>query len=187
MTLSTQFITMITMILSGVYLGASYHTFKRLERLWLTSITWKYLLEILFWLLQAVVLYVILFLINEGILRFYVFLAVICGYAMFKSLFEQVFSRVIGVVFRILHDIYRFIYRTIELLIVKPVVFIITVLFVCITRLFTIIITILVSILKAISWPFKMIFTALAKLIPKNAQKYLHPFYRIYSKIKNKD
>lgn len=80
---------MISMILSGIYLGASYFTFKRLERLWLSSIIWKYIFEFLFWLLQAVILYVILFLINEGVLRFYVFLAIICGYAMFKGLFEQ--------------------------------------------------------------------------------------------------
>ncbi|WP_058305659.1 spore cortex biosynthesis protein YabQ [Gracilibacillus massiliensis] len=187
MTLSTQFITMISMVLSGVYLGASYHTFKRLERLWLSSITWKYLLEILFWLLQAVVLYVILFLINEGILRFYVFLAVICGYAMFKSLIEQVFSRILDVIFRILHDIYRFLYRTIELLIVRPIIFIITVFIVCITKVFTFFITILLAILKVISWPIRALFSVLFNMVPKNAQKYLHPFYRIYSKIKNKD
>ncbi len=187
MTLSTQFITMISMVLSGVYVGASYHTFKRLERLWFSSIVWKYLLELTYWLLQAVVLYGILFLINEGILRFYVFLAIICGYAMYKSLFEKPFSRLLDVIFRIFHHIYRFLYRTIELIIVKPIVFIVTVLIISITKLFTFFFTILLVLLKVISWPIRALISILSKIFPQNAQKYLEPFYRIYSKIRRKD
>ncbi len=187
MTLSTQFVTMISMVLSGVYVGASYHTFKRLERLWLYNIVWKYLLELTFWLLQAVVLYVILFLINEGILRFYVFLAIMCGYPMYKSLFEKPFSRLLDTIFRILHQIYRFLYRTIEILLVKPVVFIATVLIISITKIFTLLFTILLAFIKVISWPIRALISVLVKVFPKNAQKYLHLFYRIYSKIRRKD
>ena len=111
MTLSTQFITIIAMVVSGVYLGASYHTFKRLERLWTSSILWKYVLEILFWLIQAAILYFILFFVNEGILRFYIFLAVLCGYAMFKSLFEQAFGLVVETLILGARVIYRLLYQ----------------------------------------------------------------------------
>ncbi|MGP4042597.1 spore cortex biosynthesis protein YabQ [Gracilibacillus sp. D59] len=187
MTLSTQFITIISMVLSGAYLGASYHTFKRMERLWRSSILWKYVLEILFWLLQAAILYFVLFLVNEGILRFYIFLAVLCGYAMFKSLFEQAFGRIVDVFIHTLLKIYRFFYRIIEIIIVKPIVFIVSLIVVCITKVFTILYSFILLLLKVLGWPVKMIISILSSLLPKNTPKYLLPFSRIYSKIKRKD
>ncbi|WP_208587318.1 spore cortex biosynthesis protein YabQ [Gracilibacillus suaedae] len=187
MTLSTQFITIITMIVSGVYLGASYHTFKRLERLWTSSILWKYVLEILFWLIQAVILYFILFFVNEGILRFYIFLAVLCGYAMFKSLFEQAFGRIVDTLIRIVLRIYRFLYRIIEIFVVKPIVFIVSLIVVSISKVFTALYSLLLILLKILGWPVKLILSILQPLLPKNAKKYLHPFYRFYSKIRKKE
>ncbi|UOQ49512.1 spore cortex biosynthesis protein YabQ [Gracilibacillus caseinilyticus] len=187
MTLSTQFLTMIAMVLSGVYLGASYYTFKRTAQLWRSSIIWKYVLELLFWLIQAVVIYFVLFWVNEGILRFYIFLAVLCGYAMFKSLFEGLFSRILDVIIGAIKRIYHFIYRTIEILLVKPLVFIVSVVIVCVTKLYQAIVFMLAGIFSILAWPFRMVFSLIEKLLPKNAKKYLHPFYKIYSKIKNKD
>ncbi|QGH32657.1 spore cortex biosynthesis protein YabQ [Gracilibacillus salitolerans] len=187
MTLSTQFITIITMVVSGVYLGASYHTFKRLERLWTSSILWKYVLEMLFWLIQAAILYFVLFLVNEGILRLYIFLAVLCGYAMFKSLFEQAFGRIVDTLIRIVLHIYRFIYRIVEIFVVKPIVFIVSLVVVCITKVFTGLYSLLLLLLKVVGWPIKVIVSILSPLLPKNAKKYLHLFYRFYSKIKRKE
>ncbi|MGN8648238.1 spore cortex biosynthesis protein YabQ [Gracilibacillus sp. HCP3S3_G5_1] len=187
MTLSTQFITIITMMLSGVYLGASYHTFKRMERLWTSSIIWKYVLELLFWLVQAIILYFVLFLVNEGILRLYIFVAVLCGYAMFKSLFEQAFNRMVDLIIRIVLRIYRFIYRIVELIIVKPVVFIVSLVVVCITKIFTTLFSLILLLLKGLGWPFKMLISIISPILPKNVPKFLHPFYRFYSKIKRKE
>lgn len=187
MTLSTQFITITSMMLSGVYLGASYHTFKRMERLWKSSIIWKYVLELLFWLVQAIILYFVLFLVNEGILRLYIFVAVLCGYAMFKSLFEQAFNRMVDLIIRIVLRIYRFIYRIVELIIVKPVVFIVSLVVVCITKIFTTLFSLILLLLKGLGWPFKMFISIISPILPKNVPKFLHPFYRIYSKIKRKE
>ncbi|SFM50089.1 spore cortex biosynthesis protein YabQ [Gracilibacillus orientalis] len=187
MTLSTQFITIITMVVTGVYLGASYHTFKRLEQWWTSSILWKYVLEILFWLIQAAILYLVLFLVNEGILRLYIFLAVLCGYAMFKSLFEQAFGRIVDMLIRFVLHIYRFLYRIVEIFVVKPIVFIVSLIVVCISKVLIALYSFILLLLKVLGWPFKVIISILSRLLPKNAKNYLHLFYRFYSKIRKKE
>ncbi|MDX8047546.1 spore cortex biosynthesis protein YabQ [Gracilibacillus sp. S3-1-1] len=183
MTLSTQFITIISMIIAGVYLGASYYTFKRVERLWTSSIIWKYGLELLFWLLQASVLYLLLFIVNEGVLRFYLLLAVFCGYAMFKALFEQSFGRVLDKLIHILLWIYRLMYRTIKLLLVKPIVFVVSLLVVVVMK----IIRLLWLLLRIPLWPIKTLLSLIIRILPKRLQKFLHPFWRFYSKMKKED
>ncbi|WP_066185618.1 MULTISPECIES: spore cortex biosynthesis protein YabQ [Gracilibacillus] len=182
MTLSTQFITLLTMLLSGVYVGAAYFTFNRLAPIWRNSITWKYLLEILFWFIQAMVLFTVLFVVNEGIVRFYLFLAVLCGFAMFKALFERLFSRVLEICIHVIKHLYRFFYQLIRILLVRPIVWIVTVIVVILLK----IVSLLLTILKWVFFPITWLFHKVRKLLPKNAQNYLHLFHRFYSKIRRK-
>ncbi|GAB2564340.1 spore cortex biosynthesis protein YabQ [Gracilibacillus alcaliphilus] len=180
MTLSTQFITLLAMILSGVYLGMAYHTFKRFEHLWISSILWKYLLEVLFWLIQAIVLYTILFIANEGIVRFYLLLAVLCGYAMFKALLERLYHRMLEVLIHVVKSIYRFIYRLLRLLIIQPIVWIVTMLVAVVLKLLTIIWVVIRWLLSPLFW----LGGHVGKIFSKNAKKYLQLFKSFYSKIK---
>lgn len=187
MTLTVQFATMLSMVLSGVFIGASYHTFKRIEKPWFHHIFWRYGAEILFWLLHAILLYYILYIVNEGILRFYVFLSVFCGYAMFKSLFEGVYKRLLDILLHLLRRIYDMIYKVINFSIIQPIVWIISIVLLLLSKIATFILSILLLCWKVITWPIKWIILQLIKLLPKNAQKYLHHFYSKYSKIIKKD
>src|SRR5699024_5518630 len=68
-------ITMLTMIAGGVYLGFAFETYRRLTRGLRKNWLFLYVLELGFWFIQTAVLFYILFKVNEGELRIYVFLA----------------------------------------------------------------------------------------------------------------
>ena len=79
MTLSIQFITMAAMVLSGIYLGVIRDTFQRFAIYWKGRKLLSYLLEIIFWILQTLVVFYVLFLVNAGEIRLYIILACLLG------------------------------------------------------------------------------------------------------------
>ena len=75
MTLSTQFMTMLAMIGMGIFFGAGLDTYNRFlkrrkRKSWLVFIN-----DVLFWILQGLFIFFILFRVNQGELRFYIFIA----------------------------------------------------------------------------------------------------------------
>ncbi|WP_163539354.1 spore cortex biosynthesis protein YabQ [Gracilibacillus sp. YIM 98692] len=187
MTLDTQFLTMFTMIGAGVYVGIAYHTYNRVANFWAGSSISKYVLEIIFWLLQAGILYGILYFVNEGIIRMYIFLAILCGYAMFKALLEQTYDRWLDKLFKIISHIYRIIARCFYFMVIKPIMLIVALITFVVTKLFLLIIYMVKWISKLIYYPIHLLFTLIYKLLPKNVKKYLHHFRQFCSRIIGKD
>ena len=78
MSLTTQLATMLAMIGMGSWLGAALDTYNRfLQRQdrthWIVLIN-----DILFWIVQGLIIFYVLLLVNEGELRFYIFLSILC-------------------------------------------------------------------------------------------------------------
>lgn len=123
MTLSVQFLTMLSMIGMGSLFGASLDTYQRflkrpLRKSWVVFIN-----DILFWLLQGLAIFYILFLVNEGELRFYIFLALLCGFAAYQALMKNIYLKLLEIVISTIISIYYFIVKVIRLLIIRPVQF----------------------------------------------------------------
>src|SRR5699024_5655404 len=89
MTLHVQLITMLTMIAGGVYLGCAFETYRRLTRGLRKSWLFLYVLELGLWFIQTAVLFYMLFKVNGGELRIYVFLACLLGYSMYVVIFQK--------------------------------------------------------------------------------------------------
>jgi len=51
--------------------------------------------DVLFWAVQALFVFYVLLLVNDGELRFYLFLALLCGYAAYQSLLRSLYVRVL--------------------------------------------------------------------------------------------
>lgn len=185
MTLSTQFLTIITMVAGGIYLGAAIETFRRFEPFWRKRVIFSYFIEICFWLLQTLILFFLLYLVNQGELRFYILLAILCGFAMFKSLFESIYKRILERVIRIIISIYRFSYQLILTVIVRPIKWIFTVSISCLLWLWGLIIWILFLVFKVVWYPIRFIFKLIWRMMPQNAKKYMTQLAGFYSKIKN--
>lgn len=91
MSLTTQFLTMLSMVGMGIATGASLDTYRRVirrraGRYWLSFIN-----DTVFWIFQALLIFYVLYRVNRGELRFYVFLALLCGYSAYEGLIKWIY------------------------------------------------------------------------------------------------
>ena len=121
MTLSTQFLTMLSMIGMGSLFGAMFDTYQRFlnrpkRKTWIVFCN-----DLLFWIIQALLIFYTLFIINNGEIRFYIFIALICGFAAYQSLFKGIYLRLLEMVIETIIAVTKFLKKTFQLLIYKPI------------------------------------------------------------------
>ena len=196
MTLSTQFLTMLSMIGMGSLFGVMFDTYQRFldrpnRKSWIVFIN-----DLLFWVIQALIIFYILFLVNNGELRFYIFVALLCGFAAYQSLFKGIYLKLLEAMIRSVIALYQFIRRAFQLLIYKPVVGIIQLLISIIIllgrgtfSLVKFILKVLLFILKVLWVPIAKIIIIIWKLLPKSIKKYVEKLYNktagFFMEIKN--
>ncbi|WP_110114684.1 spore cortex biosynthesis protein YabQ [Bacillus sp. CGMCC 1.16541] len=189
MSLNIQFYTMIAMIVMGSYLGAALDTYQyffnrsKVAR-WLTFIN-----DFLFWILQSLFIFYVLFQVNEGELRFYAFLALLCGFAAYQSLFKQLYLKALKVVVSIFVKMYRFVVSLFIVLLVKPIRWFVHVVILCLIALYKVLLSTLNVTIRIIVAPFKWISFIVWRMMPSRVKtlfrrfwKYVEGFYR---KVKN--
>jgi spore cortex biosynthesis protein YabQ len=192
MTLSTQFLTMLSMVGMGSLFGVMFDTYQRFlkrpnRKSWIVFFN-----DLLFWILQALLIFYTLFLVNNGELRFYIFIALLCGYAAYQSLFKGIYLRLLELIIRTVISIYRFIRKTFLLLVYKPVLgliqLVISIIILLGRGLFTLVkfvFKIILFILKVIVKPIEKIVLIIWKLLPKSIKKSVEKLYnRTAGKIK---
>ncbi|MCM3707798.1 MULTISPECIES: spore cortex biosynthesis protein YabQ [Cytobacillus] len=184
MTLTTQFVTMLAMIGMGSVFGAALDTYNRFlqrtkRKSWLVFIN-----DILFWIVQGLVIFYILFLVNKGELRFYIFIALLCGFAAYQSLFKKMYLRVLEISIRMVISIYRFFVKTLTVLIYKPIQGLIMALVAIavmlgkgLYSLLKVILRVFWFILKIVFLPVKWILSLLWKVLPKKIKKTVEKLY----------
>ena len=184
MTLSTQFLTMLSMIGMGSLFGAMFDTYQRFlnrpkQKAWIVFIN-----DILFWVIQALIIFYTLFVVNSGELRFYIFIALLCGFAAYQALFKAIYLRLLEMVIQSVIAIYNFIIKMLQILIYKPVIGLIQLLIMIILALGRGLITlvkfvfkIVLFILKIILVPLQKIMMLFWKLLPKGIKKTVDKLY----------
>lgn len=196
MTLSTQFLTMLSMIGMGSLFGVMFDTYQRFldrpnRKSWIVFFN-----DLLFWVIQALIIFYILFLVNNGELRFYIFVALLCGFAAYQSLFKGIYLRSLEFIIKTVIAIYRFMRRAFQLLIYKPVLgliqLIISIIILLGRGLFSLVkfvLKILSVVLRVIWVPIEKIMLLLWKLLPKTIKKSVEKLYNktagIFMEIKN--
>ncbi|MCO7176937.1 spore cortex biosynthesis protein YabQ [Sporolactobacillus kofuensis] len=123
MTLHEQYVSLILMIVMGVWIGASFSVYQRYVhpgrgRRWLLLIS-----DPLFWIVQALLLFALLMPVNEGQLRLYYFLGIALGFAFYKALLERPFMRLFNRVMTAIVRTGRFIAKTVYQLFLYPLFF----------------------------------------------------------------
>lgn len=184
MTLTTQFMTMLAMIGMGSYFGAALDTYNRfLQRSkrkgWIVFCN-----DILFWLLQGMLIFYILFLVNKGEVRFYIFLALLCGFAAYQSLLKKAYLRLLEMIISTIVSIYRFLLKTFHILIYKPIysliLMIISLSIMLGKGLFTLVIwlvKVLLFTIRTLLKPLAFILRLLWKILPKGIKKFVEKLY----------
>ncbi|MEH7076691.1 spore cortex biosynthesis protein YabQ [Neobacillus drentensis] len=184
MTLSTQFFTLLSMIGMGSLFGAMFDTYQRFlnrpkRKQWIVFFN-----DLLFWIIQAVIIFYTLFLVNNGELRFYIFLALLCGFAAYQSLFKGIYLRLLEMTIKTIIAIGRFIKKTFQLLIYKPIVGLIQLIIIIILTIGRGLLTlvkfigkVLLLIAKIILFPIQKIVLLFWKLLPKSLKKSVEKLY----------
>lgn len=184
MTLSTQFLTMLSMIGMGTLFGAMFDTYQRFlkrpkRRSWIVFFN-----DLLFWITQALIIFYVLFLVNNGELRFYIFIALLCGFAAYQSLMKGLYLRLLEITIHTVVSVYQFIRKSFMVLIYKPIIGIIQLLISLIILLGRGLFTLVKFVLKVLLFIFKVIFVPihkiiiiLWKLLPKGLKKYVEKLY----------
>ncbi|KAB2328839.1 spore cortex biosynthesis protein YabQ [Cytobacillus depressus] len=184
MTLSTQFLTMLSMIGMGSMFGAALDTYNRFlkrsnRKSWIVFIN-----DILFWIVQGLAIFYILFIVNRGELRFYIFIALLCGFAAYQSLIKHIYLRLLEIVISMIISIYRFIVKVIYLGLFKPIrgliLFAISLLVMTsrgLLSLLKMLFKISLFICKVALLPIKWIFVLLWKVLPKRLKKSVEKLY----------
>ncbi|MFC7322307.1 spore cortex biosynthesis protein YabQ [Halobacillus campisalis] len=185
MTLTTQFMTMISMIAGGIYIGMAADTFERLfykrnKKSWL-----EFVWQSAFWITQAAFLFYILYKVNYGEMRVYIAVALLCGYAAYRALLQELYHRWLEFWIRVILRILRFMKRLFNVLVVWPLMAVVVlsknVLFLVYRVLYK---GIYIVFIVAFS-PFLFIFRIVWKLLPINTKKFLHKIGGFYVTIKN--
>lgn len=184
MTLSTQFLTMISMIGMGSLFGAMFDTYQRFlkrpkRKQWIVFIN-----DILFWIIQALLVFYTLFLVNRGEIRFYIFIALICGFAVYQSLLKEFYLRLLEILIQTVITISRFAKKTYLLLIYKPIVGLIQLLIIMVLAigrgLYTLVkfvSAVILFILKAVFGIIGKIILIFWKLMPKGLKNSVEKLY----------
>lgn len=180
MTLTTQFYTMIAMVCMGGWLGAALDTYGRFLKRSTRANYIVFINDILFWVLQGLVIFYILLVVNEGELRFYVFVAILCGFAAYQSLLKSIYMRMLERIIQTAIAIYQFLIRMGNLLIVKPIKMlfqlIISILLGIVQLIVfvgNILLKVIIFLLKVCFSPFKWTGLLLWKLIPNSVKDIL--------------
>ncbi|RDU34790.1 spore cortex biosynthesis protein YabQ [Neobacillus piezotolerans] len=175
MTLSVQFLTMAAMVSAGAAFGAmldTYHRFlnRKNRKSWITFVN-----DILFWVVQALIVFYVLFHVNKGEIRFYIFLALLCGFAAYQALLKGAYLWILDRVINAAVTAGRFLAKTVRLLIFKPVTGLIQFAIALVLILMKAILSLLRLLLRIVYFlirmlillPLEKIFTFLWKLLPK--------------------
>jgi spore cortex biosynthesis protein YabQ len=185
MSLSVQFYTMLAMFGMGSWVGAALDTYGRLLKRPARASWFVFLNDVAFWVVQGLIIFYILLVVNEGELRFYVFLALLCGFAAYQSLFQSFYKCLLERLISIALSTYKLFARIVTVLIINPIRYIIQLLLVFLLGLWKLLLVIAIFIFKVITTPFKWIGLLLWKLAPKKAKIILTKIAGIFVKMKN--
>ncbi|MCA1061726.1 spore cortex biosynthesis protein YabQ [Rossellomorea aquimaris] len=188
MTLSTQFYTMLSMIGMGALFGAALDTYSRFlnrseRKRWLVFIN-----DIMFWVLQALAIFYILFVVNFGEIRFYIFLALLCGFAGYQALIKQHYLGFLERLIQFFIALYNFAVKMVKKLIYSPIKWMIVLLITIVLSigkgLLSVILFLLKVIWKLVQWAIKLVITPIGwilkgiwNLLPKNLTKRVEKLY----------
>lgn len=123
MTLSVQFFTMTAMAVMGLWIGVSVDTYGRFfyrgpRRRWnLAQIAG----DLVFWLTQGLLVFLVLLYVNHGNVRIYIFLALLCGYAAYRSLFQSFYRRMLEFCIQVVLSTARLLRKVFLYFLLRPV------------------------------------------------------------------
>lgn len=169
MSLTVQALSILHMILAGICIGLAYDTYSRL-RLKYKNKALTIIQDLLFWIATGLFIFIWLKAINQGDVRVYVFLALLCGFAMYKSIFQSFYRKILDQSIQLIVKIYKWIIHLGDYLIIQPLKRLVAIVIFIMGSLLTLLLSLLYNIyyfLKFCCKPFQAVGLKLYKKINK--------------------
>lgn len=180
MSLTTQFYTMLAMVGMGSWIGAALDTYGRFLKRPLRARWVVFINDFMFWVVQGLILFYVLLLVNEGELRIYIFLAVLCGYAAYQSLLKRAYLRILEQMIKTSISFYRIFINIGQAMVIRPIRALIQLIIVILLGTLKVLWSLLkwafqflYSLVKILLVPVRWIFMLFWKLIPKRTRGFL--------------
>lgn len=177
MTLNVQLMTMVSMVIGGFYLGIAHDTFERFAHLWRRRQLLAYFIAITFWLVQALMIFYLLYRANYGELRIYVFLACLLGLSIYQVFASRIYRRLLNGLLTFLKRLFTIIYTIFKFVILRPI----QLLFMVLLYILNVVKKMIFSLINVILFPFKMLGKGLYRLLPNKIKKVFHKSSSFYS------
>lgn len=188
---------MLAMIGVGAWLGAAIDTYGRFLKREKRAKWVVFVHDVLFWLLQGLIAFYVLLLVNEGALRFYILIALVCGFAAYQSILRYVYLNLLETIIHVTVQVYQFLAKVVRMLVIKPIQILVQAGIIVIIGLWKFILstlrfTLLLAwrIIKLCTLPLRWIAVLGWRLLPKVLQKYLYKIFKnlegFFTTIKNR-
>ncbi|WP_226530432.1 spore cortex biosynthesis protein YabQ [Metabacillus niabensis] len=196
MSLTTQFYTMLAMVGMGSWIGVALDTYGRFLKRPLRARWVVFINDFMFWVVQGLILFYLLLLVNEGELRIYIFLALLCGYAAYQGLLKQIYLKLLEYFIQTSIRLYNIIKKIGQVLLVQPIRALIQLIIVIVLGIVKVIWTLLkwafqfvYSLVKILLAPVKWVGRLLWRLVPLQIRQFitriLYKLAGYQNKIKN--
>ncbi|MFS1510838.1 spore cortex biosynthesis protein YabQ [Chengkuizengella sp. SCS-71B] len=181
MSLSSQFISLLTMIISGMMLGIIYDIYRVVAsqfhfRRWLISS-----LDIVYWILSTLFVFRMLYLSNSGEVRLYVFLGLTLGIFFHYVYFSPLTIKIVILMIGWMKALIRFVKKLFSIIIIIPLKMI----YRCTLILLGIIMAISIFLCKfmlQLLYPIWRVLNWLLKPFKANILKWLHPIIKRFTR-----
>lgn len=179
MILDLQLQVMATMLGAGLLIGFNMTLYDRYilrsERR-----GWNWVTDGLFWCVQALLIFILLFSVNGGEWRLYVLLSIICGFAGYEALIKKSLVAVLSYIDRIIKWIVRTVIAIVTAILITPVIWLGKLLLAAVLLIGTGFCRILLMIGRLLMSPFKPFFQFFSKkgsFFAKKIKKWLNMLY----------
>ncbi|KIL52465.1 spore cortex biosynthesis protein YabQ [Jeotgalibacillus campisalis] len=163
MILDLQLQVMSTMLAAGLVIGLNLTLYDRyIIRTRTGGLRW--LTDGVFWCVQALLVFLLLFNVNGGEWRFYVLLSIICGFAGYEALIKKTFIAALSFIDSVVKWIVRTLALIISVLFLTPIIWIL-------------------NVIKAIFLP---LFSGICRIFMAVGRILIKPFHPFIQFLKNK-
>ncbi|WP_419875976.1 spore cortex biosynthesis protein YabQ [Candidatus Pristimantibacillus sp. PTI5] len=120
MTLSMQWLTMAVMLLSGLGMGTVFDGYRVVTNELKFPRWWLPVLDVIYWMAAALVVFRVLYASNNGEVRAYVFIGLAIGIVIYYFLFSRMVIAAVKWLIGAVRKLISFVLRCLDILIVKP-------------------------------------------------------------------
>lgn len=124
MTLSMQWLTMAVMLLSGLGMGTVFDGYRVLSNELRFPRWWLPVLDVIYWMAAALVVFRVLYASNNGEVRAYVFIGLAAGIVIYYLLLSRLVIVIVKWLIGAVRKLITFVLKCLDILIVKPILLI---------------------------------------------------------------